>query len=158
MAGGASPRPAPLRRVMTMRRTLPTVLLLAALVLLFAGPAAASLQAPPLPVERDVNVDDTDGDGWEETDGYVVGGGPCGCACPVVFAGVHMEAAGSEADVVAGTVILPFCGFGAWWDVDPADPDLMAPIVVDPALWCWFYGDPLGMDGDCIPDGLAIQT
>jgi len=124
--------------------TLPAV---AALLVLLAAPATASDDLDVIPVQRDINVDDTDMDGWEETDGSVVAGGPCGCACPEVFGGVHLEAAGSEADIVVGTVIVPLCGVGAWWDVDPADPDPLAPVVVDPALWCHYV--PTG-DG-CLP-------
>lgn len=138
-------------------RATPILLTLAALLLLLAAPATATdvtVYDPGL-VERDVNVDDSDNDGWEETDGSVVGGSPCGCACPVAYGGAHLEAAGSEADVVVGTVILPFCGVGAWWDVDPTDPDPFAPVVVDPATACWFF--PLDGNHNCVPDSVEFS-
>ncbi|MEA3202461.1 MAG: hypothetical protein QOI63_127 [Thermoplasmata archaeon] len=108
-------------------QTLLTLLALAGLVAL-AIPSAAAQQ--PLPAACPTTVGDPDGDGLPEV-GSACSTPPCGCNCPVVGGGAHIQAAGQEATVIAATSI---CEYATLVSVDPGAPDPNGPVVVDPII------------------------
>ena len=118
---------------MTMNRALVTFLLPAAFALLFAGPAAASLQAPPIPYTLTQEVGDADGDGHQDAKAGIAGGYPCGCYCQVWTVHVHLEAAGQEADghYVSG------CTTDSYASYEGGAVDPLAPTLLDPDVDCW---------------------
>jgi hypothetical protein len=125
---------------------LPTLLLLAALATLaFASAPATAAQQLPSGCTG-TGVGDHDGDGYDEASGSCTTP-PCGCNCPAAGAGVELIAANQDA---SATVIVG-CGYYIAYGVDLSPPDLLGPVTVDPALYC--YGGGLG---DCRLDFVAL--
>lgn len=102
-------------------------------ILVMAVPLGA---ADPIPIDRGLTIGDGDGDGYPEASGHAVGLGPCGCACPVVGAGVQADVAGQSV-FVYGATILVVCGTGAWSDADPGEVDADGHPDVRPIVYTW---------------------
>jgi hypothetical protein len=102
-----------------------TLLLLAGLVAL-AVPATAQ----KLPTVCPTSVGDSDGDGLPEASS-TCSTPPCGCNCPVVGGGAHLQAAGQEATVIGATSL---CEYLVIVQADPGAPNLAGPVAVDPIV------------------------
>ncbi|MFO1534153.1 MAG: hypothetical protein ABR586_00640 [Thermoplasmatota archaeon] len=103
-----------------------TLTLLLGLVAL-ALPATA--QEPPAAL-CPVSLADSDGDGLPEPTS-ACSTPPCGCNCPVVGGGAHLQAAGQDLFVVAAT---SGCQSAYIVHADPNSPDPSGPVDVDPIV------------------------
>lgn len=115
-----------------MRLALLATLLLVGLAL-WAPPASSA--ANPVPPGCGTSARDTNGDGVPDPDS-ACSTPRCGCACPVVGAGVDVWVAGQEYHAAAATsgCQTAYAAHGT-----SGTPDPMGPTTVDPYTICWSY-------------------
>lgn len=108
-------------------------LTLAAAIVAFP-PASAADYSSTLPLPA---VSDSDGDGWYEVE-WDFSTPQCGCACPVVGAGVELIGLGQEPS--EAWVATSGCQTAWSVDYDGGEPDATEPPVAQPFLICWSPG------------------